>query len=160
MAKKQEQQETSPTSTNQNELMLQAFTLITNDGLQMLTVFENAKYRTVATIDHSDNDKYPNLIRESISFFWNLTLSRNSTGNLILYFTYDKDASAKFGTMIFNSMLRNIFRHTTAMPNSLSIENHVRVSVNTKDINYFFNSRLIDGEKAGVLIQAIEHVPE
>ena len=159
MAKKQERQEIPPASTNQNELMLQAFSLITNDGLQMLTVFENAKYRTVATVDHSGNDKYPNLIRESISFFWNLTLSRNSTGNIILYFTYDKDAAAKFGTMIFNSMLRSIFRHTTAVTDSLSIENNVRVNVNTKDINYFFNSRLIEGEKAGVNIQAMEHTP-
>jgi hypothetical protein len=158
MAKKQEQQPV-PIGTNQNEQMLQAFTLITNDGLQTLRVFENAKYRTVATIDHSDNDKYPNLIRESISFFWNLTLSRNSIGNLILYFTYDKDAAAKFGTMIFNNMLRSIFKHTTALAGSLSIENDVRVNVNTKDINYFFNNRLIEGEKVGVLIQAMEYVP-
>lgn len=135
-----------------------AFTQIVNDGLQMLTPFEANKYRAVVTVDHAGNERYPNLIKESISYFWNLTLSKSKSGALLIYYTYDNEALLKFGTVIFNRMLRSIFKHTSSERNDINIEDCVRINTDTKDIHNFFYKRMIEGESAVVTISALEHV--
>lgn len=159
MAKKT-QPSTPPLTQDQlrDELVNYAFTQIVKDGQQLLTVFDTGKYRSVVTVDHADNDRYPNLVKEALTFFWNLTLSKTKNDNLVIYFTYDKEASTKFGTMIYNNMLRSIFKHTMKDANDANIEDCVRVSTNTKELNYFFYNRLIEGESEAVTITALDHV--
>lgn len=158
MTKKAQPQTLTPEQLR-NELITQAFEQITNDGLHILTPFEATKYRTVVTVDHSNNERYPNLIRESISYFWNLTMSMGKTGNLVVFYTYDQEALTKFGTVIFNRMLRSIFKHTMAKSNGINIEDCVRISSGVKDIHNFFYKRLIDGETENVKLRALDHVP-
>lgn len=161
MAKKAQQQEVPDLTPEQlkNEEINYAFNQITNDGLQMLTPFEANKYRAVVTIDHAGNERYPNLIKESISYFWNLTLSKSKSGALLIYYTYDNEAISKFGTVIFNRMLRSIFKHTSSERNDINIEDCVRVNTDTKDVHNFFYKRMIEGETENVKLRALDHVP-
>lgn len=159
MAKKAQQQVPDLTPEQlKNEEINYAFNQITNDGLQMLTPFEANKYRAIVTVDHSGNERYPNLIKESISYFWNLTLSKSKSGSLLIYYTYDNEAILKFGTVIFNRMLRSIFKHTSSERNDINIEDCVRINTDTKDIHSFYYKRMIEGESAVVNISSLEHV--
>jgi hypothetical protein len=159
MAKKA-QKEVPPLTLEQlrNEEISTAFNQITKDGLEMLTPFESLKYRTVVTIDHNDNERYPNLVKESISYFWNLTLTTGKTGNLVIYYTFNTEAVSKFGTVIFNRMLRSIFKHTMSGSNNISIEDCIRISTDTKDLHNFFYKRIVDGETPTVSITALDHL--
>lgn len=159
MAKKAQQQVPDLTPEQlKNEEINYAFNQITHDGLKMLTPFEANKYRTVVSIDHVGNERYPNLIKESISYFWNLTLAKSKNGSLLIYYTYDKEALTKFGTVIFNKMLRSIFKHTSSEKNDINIEDCVRINTDTKDIHPFFYKRVIDGENEAVTVRALNHV--
>jgi hypothetical protein len=133
-----------------------AFNAIINDAQQLLSVFEAAKFRTVAIVDHSKNDKYPNLQQECISYFWNVTLNSSPKGNLTLYFSYDEEALARFGAKIYNDTLRLIFKHTTASADA-NIEDCVRINVTTSNVRDFYYSRVIDGENEFVNIQAVPY---
>ncbi|CAM4306656.1 hypothetical protein SAMN06265348_110263 [Pedobacter westerhofensis] len=161
MTKKVEQQSTGTTPDHlRNEAVTKAFEKISEESLHLLKVFESAQYRTVATVDHLGNDRYPNLVRESISYFWNLTLSKNKTGNLVIYFSYDTEAISKFGTMIYNQTLRTIFATTSAATANVNIEDSVRINSVTKNVKDFFFKRIMDGENESVSIKAVEHVTQ
>jgi hypothetical protein len=141
-----------------NEEVNYSFEQIIKDGLQTLTTFEAPKYRTIITVNHADNEKYPNLVKEAVCYFWTLTLSKGKTGNLVLYFTADSEAITKFGTLVHNRMLRSIFKHTMKEKNDIDIEDAVRIGYDTRDIHNFYFKRFMDGESDTVKIKALEHV--
>ena len=158
MAKKAQKEVPSLTPEQlRNEEINTAFNQITKDGLEMLTPFESLKYRNVVVIDHSDNERYPNLIRESITYFWNLKLSKNKNESLVMYFSFDTEAFSRFGSRIFNLMLRSIFKYTMSKNNLISIEDCVRISTVTTDIHNFYFKRVIDGATESVIITALDH---
>jgi len=159
MAKKAQQSLPNLTTDQlRNEEVAYAFSQIIKDAQHILTPFEAAKYRTIITVDHNDNERYPNLVKEAVCYFWSLTLSKNKGGNLVLYFSADNEAVQKFGTTIFNRMLRSIFKHTSTSTNDTNIEGCVRISADTKDVHSFFYKRFVDGESEHVTIQALDHV--
>lgn len=161
MTKKTEQPTTGATPEQlRNEAVSAAFEKITQQSLHLLKVFESTQYRTIATVDHEGNDRYPNLIRESISYFWNLTLSKNKAGSLIIYFSYDTDAISKFGTMIYNQTLRIIFTTTNVVAAKSNIEDSVRINSVTKNVKDFFFKRIMDGENESVSIKAVDYVSQ
>lgn len=142
-----------------NETVSKAFDQISIDGLQLLKVFESSKYRTAVTINHLDNTKYPNLVRENTSYFWNLTLSKNKYGNLIIYLAADTESISRFGGRVYNELLRSLFKHTSVQTNIINIEDSIRVSAATKEINHFFIKRVMEGESESVSIQALPYEP-
>jgi len=137
--------------------VVEAFDQINKAGQQLLTVFETAKYRTVITLDHEQNDKYPNLQQECISYFWNLTLSLNKQSQLVMYFTYDTEAAAKFGTKIFNTMIRNIMKYTAVEFTKINIEDCVRINTATTEVHNFFYKRFVDGENENTKFTALPY---
>jgi len=133
MAKKSEQQNEAPTIEQlRNEAVTTAFDQIVLDGLQLLTVFESSKYRTIVTVDHVGNSKYPYLVKECISYFYNLTLSKNKYGNYIIYISADTESISRFGGRIYNELLRSLFNHTGSKFTAINIEDSMESSIVTR----------------------------
>ena len=158
MSKKQHNQSSSTNGANRNELIAQAFDEIVKDGMVALKAFEANKYRTMVTVDHRNNEKYPNLIKEGVCYFFNLTLSSNKHGDFIIYFSYDSEALTKFGRTVYNILLRSIFQRTSVAYTKLNIENCVRINITTRNIHDFYYKRVMDGVSDTVVITALDHV--
>jgi len=126
---------------------------------ELLTAFEQLRYRMNIHIDHINSDKETNLIHEWICHFWDITLTRNRFGYNMVYVAFDEDALTRFGDKLFNKMLRVVFKHTNPEVSELNIENCIRIEHSASDIQPFFISRLLNGEKDFVSITSEERVP-
>ena len=113
----------------------------------LLNAFDGKKYRTCVLVNHAKSERETNLISEFICHFWNLTLTRNKAGYVMLYMAYDQESITKFGARLYNRVLRQVFKHTMKS----SIEDCVRVN-NPGNIQQFFLNRLANGENDFVSI--------
>ena len=139
-----------------NKEVEKAFVLITQASKQLLTTFEHAKYRTIIEVDHTQSGKESNLLKEFMTFFFNITLTRNRANYSMIYFTFSEDAIAKFGARLYTRALRILFRHTMHDKGKISIEDCVRVNNPAQVENYFIN-RLANGENNFISIEIEPH---
>lgn len=142
-----------------NETVEKAYLNIVKQCKELLTPFESLKYRTSATVDHTKSGKDTNLINEWLCYFWNVTLTKNRHNYLMIYISYDEEALTRFGDKLFNRMLRTVMRCTNLEAFDFNIENCIRIDHSATDIQPFFISRILNGEKEFVSICAEDKVP-
>lgn len=128
-----------------NAEVAKAYTLITQASKALLTTFEHAKYRTIIEVDHSQSGRDGNLLKEWMTFFFNITLTKNRAGYSMIYFTFSEDAIAKFGARLYTRALRVLFKHTMFDKGKISIEDSIRVN-NPGQVESYFVNRLANGE--------------
>ena len=126
---------------------------------ELLTAFDALRYRTSASIDHTKSGKETNLVNEWISAFCNITLTRNRHNYLMIYVNYDEEALTRFGDKLFNRMLRVVMKSTNYEAFEINIENCIRIDHQATDIQPFFISRVLNGDKEHVSITAEDKVP-
>lgn len=134
-----------------NKEVAKAYTLITQASKDLLTTFEHAKYRTLIEVDHTQSGKDGNLIKEWMTFFFNITLTKNRAGYSMIYFTFSEDAIAKFGARLYTRALRILFKFTMFDKGKISIEDCVRVN-NPGQVESYFINRLANGDNHFVAI--------
>lgn len=134
-----------------NKEVAKAYFLITQASKQLLTTFEHAKYRTTIQVNHSESGRESNLISEWMTFFFNITLSKNRAGYNMIYLTFSEDAIAKFGARLYTRCLRILFKHTMFDKGKISIEDCVRVN-NPAQVEGYFVNRLANGENSFIAI--------
>jgi hypothetical protein len=132
-----------------NTEVLNVFNLITEAARVVVSNFETRKYRTSVLINHLPNNNN-SLVQEFISYFFNITLTRNRNSLLLIYIGFDSEAVSRFGTMIHNQFLREVFKLTMKEQTTVDIESCIRVDAVTKDIRGFFYRRLAEGENDNV----------
>jgi len=142
-----------------NENVERAYHEIVKNTKELLTAFDNLKYRMSVTVDHTKSGKETNLLNEWISYFYNFTLTNNRYGYYMIYISYDEDALKRFGDKMFNRMLRIVFNNTNAIVGDINIENCIRVDHSATDIQPFFINRLLSDPKDYVTINTEEKVP-
>jgi hypothetical protein len=142
-----------------NEYVEKAYQNIVRGCKELLTAFEALRYRTSASIDHTKSGKETNLVSEWICPFWNITLTRNRHNYTMIYVSYDEDALTRFGDKLFNRMLRVVMKCTNYEAFDFNIENSIRIDHQATDIQPFFISRVLNGEKEHVSITAEDKVP-
>lgn len=135
-----------------NAEVAKAYTLITQASKMLLTTFEAKKYRTVIEVNHTQSGREGNLIKEFMTFFFNITLTTNRAGYFMIYFTMSEDAIAKFGARLYTRAMRVLFKHTMFDKGKISIEDSVRVNNPGQVENYFIN-RLANGENDFISIE-------
>jgi hypothetical protein len=135
-----------------NNEVEKAFILITQASRQLLTSFEHQKYRTVIIVDHSQSGREGNLLKEFMTFFFNITLTRNRANYSMVYLTFSEDAIAKFGARLYTRALRVLFKHTMFDKGKISIEDCVRVN-NPGQVEGYFINRLANGENNFISIE-------
>ena len=138
-----------------NKEVAKAYNKIVQGAAELLKPFQHVRYRTTIEIDHSKSGKETNLIKEFICCFFNITLSNNRAGYLMLYVNYDEDAIAKFGARLYNRVLRQLFKHTMYEKTKLNIEDCVRVN-GLGQVQNFFVNRLTNGENDFVAISVVD----
>jgi hypothetical protein len=121
-----------------------------------LKPFDTEKYRTTVTINHEKLKTNESLIREFLCFHFNITLSKNKNGYHVLYFNYDEEAITKFGTRVFNQMLRTLISTSSKECTQINVEDRVRVATKPTDVHNFLWKRVIDKEKEHIVINAVE----
>lgn len=137
-----------------------AYSMITKSAIELLQRFELTKYRTWINVEHCKNTKQQNtqLVREWVSFFWNITLSNSKEGKSFIFISIDETAIEKFGNGLTNLLLRRAFLLTQSTDNGLNIEYALRVNYMPMDVHNFFYRRLVDGETDIVSIFTEEHL--
>jgi hypothetical protein len=139
-----------------NKEVEKAFTLLTQASRSLLTTFEHQKYRTVIVVNHTESGREGNLLKEFMTFFFNITLSKNRANYSMVYFTFSEDAIAKFGARLYTRALRVLFKHTMFDKGKISIEDCVRVN-NPAQVEGYFVNRLANGENDFVSIEVEPH---
>lgn len=134
-----------------NREVEKSFNQIIQAANPLLNAFEGKKYRTCILVNHAESGRETNLISEFICNFFNLTLTKNSAGYVMLYVAYDQESITKFGARLYNRVLRQVFKHTM----KTSIEDCVRVN-NPGNVQQFFLNRLANGENDFVSIEVQE----
>lgn len=129
----------------QNNAVLSVFTQLTEAARAVVSGFETRKYRTSVLVNHLPNNNN-NLVQEYISYFFNITLTRNRNSLLVIYIGFDSEAVSRFGTMLHNQLLRQVMKLTMKEVTGVDIESCIRIDANTKDIRGFFYRRLAEGE--------------
>lgn len=142
-----------------NENVERSYNNIIKGCKELLTAFDTLKYRMNVTVDHSRSGKETNLINEWLSYFHNITLTRNRHNYYMIYVSYDEDALTRFGDKMFNRMLRIVFNCTNITVTEINIENSVRIDHSATDIQPFFINRLLSDPKDYITITAEEKVP-
>ncbi|TKC57686.1 hypothetical protein FBD94_20655 [Pedobacter hiemivivus] len=145
------------TEQQMNAEVLQAFNLITQSARAVVSNFETKKYRTSVLINHLQNNSN-SLVKEYLSYFFNVTLTRNKNSLLVIYIGFDTEAVTRFGSMLHNQLIREVMKHTMQDNTSVNIESCIRVDANTKDVRYFFYKRITEGENEYVTILVDEPV--
>lgn len=141
-----------------NNEVYRVYSLITQSAREVVNSFETKKYRTSLIIDHLQNNSN-SLIKEYLSYFFNITLTRGKNSLLVIYIGFDTESVTRFGTLMHNKLLREIMKHTMQDNTSVNIESCIRVDANTKDVRYFFYKRITEGENEYVTITVDEPVP-
>lgn len=137
-----------------NEAVERAYMEITKSASELLKKFELAKYRTHLSVDHFKDPQNTNLVREFISFFWNITLSNSKEGKSYIFISIDESGLVKFGSGLTNLLLRSAFQITDGS----DIEYSMRVNYMPMDIHNFFYKRIVEGETDFVSIYLEEHL--
>lgn len=140
-----------------NNEVVRVFDLIVQSAQDVVKSFESKKYRTSVLIDHMQNSNN-NLIKEYLSYFFNVTLTRNKNSILVIYIGFDSEAIARFGTQLHNQLLRAIMKHTMKENTSVDIENCIRIDAVTKEVRNYFYKRITDGENDYVSIKVDDAV--
>ncbi len=135
-----------------NKEVDKSYVLITQASRALLTTFEHQKYRTIIEVNHTQSGREGNLIKEWMTFFFNITLTKNRAGYSMIYFTFSEDAIAKFGARLYTRALRVLFRHTMFDKGKISIEDCVRVN-NPGQVESYFINRLANGENSFISIE-------
>lgn len=142
-----------------NEIVEQAYNAITKEAIDLLKRFELTKYRTHLTVEHLKDPQNTNLVREFISFFWNITLSTSKEGKNYIFISIDSDGLTKFGSGLTNILLRQAFKITQANDETQNIEYSLRVNYMPMDVHNFFYRRIVEGETDIVSIFTEEQAP-
>jgi hypothetical protein len=121
-----------------------------------LKPFDTEKYRTTVTLNHEKLETNDSLIREFLCFHFNLTLSKNKNGYHVLYFNFDEEAITKFGSRVFNQMVRTLITLSSREKTQLNIEERVRIATKATDVHNFLWKRVIDGDKEHIIISTVE----
>ena len=135
-----------------NAEVAKAYNLISQASKQLLTTFEHAKYRTIIEVNHSQSGREGNLIKEWMTFFFNITLTKNRAGYSMIYFTFSEDAIAKFGARLYTRALRIVFSKTMFDKGKISIEDCIRVN-NPGQVESYFINRLANGSNDFISIE-------
>jgi len=128
-----------------NSEVIRVFSLITESARAVVSNFETRKYRTSVLVNHLPNNNN-SLVQEYISYFFNITLTRNRNSILLIYIGFDSEAVLRFGTFIHNQFMRQVIRLSMKEETAVDIESCIRIDANTKDIRGFFYRRLAEGE--------------
>lgn len=136
-----------------NKEILKAYQQIILATKPFLTAFDGQKYRTCILINHADSGKDTRLINEFICHFFNLTLTKNIAGYVMLYVSYDQESITRFGARLYNRILRQVFKNTMKPV----IEDCVRVN-NPANVQGFFLNRLANGQSDFITIEVVERV--
>jgi hypothetical protein len=154
-AKKNSVQEQLTQEEQINQEVLKSFELITQSAREVVASFDTKKYRTSVMVDHigSNNNS---LIREYLSYFFNITLTRNKNSQLVIYIGFDSEAVTRFGTALHNRLLREVMKHTMKENTGVDIESHIRIDAVTKEVRNFFYRRIAEGENESVAITVDE----
>lgn len=132
-----------------NSEVIRVFSLITESARAVVSNFETRKYRTSVLVNHLPNNNN-SLVQEYISYFFNITLTRNRNSILLIYIGFDSEAVLRFGTFIHNQFMRQVIRLSMKDETAVDIESCIRIDANTKDIRGFFYRRLAEGENDNV----------
>jgi hypothetical protein len=128
---------------------------VTSAG-EFLKPFDTLKYRQSVQLDHEKLKTNDTLISEFLCFHFNLTLGKNKNGYHLIYFNYDEEAISKFGTRVFNQMIRLLVTISAKEVTTINVEERIRFATEPSDVHNFLWKRLIDGEKEHIVISATE----
>ncbi|MES2872391.1 MAG: hypothetical protein V4708_01625 [Bacteroidota bacterium] len=146
---------TNPELEARNKAVEAAYYQIIKNTSLLLQPFESSKYRKMIAVNHAESGKGTNLINETLTFFWNITLTRNRMGYSMVYFTPDQESIAKFGQRLANRAIRQVFKCTAQEKNKPLIEDCVRLN-NPGKVQDFFLSRLANGDNLFTTISEID----
>lgn len=138
-----------------NKEVEKSYHLICQASKELLRSFEANKYRTIIEVDHRASGREGNLIKEFMTFFFNITLTMNRANYYMIYFTFSDDAIARFGARLYTRALRVVFKHTMFDKGKISIEDSVRIN-NPAQVEGYFVNRLANGESEFISIDVVE----
>lgn len=141
-----------------NREVEKAYTKIVAKATELIRKFEMAKYRTWIDIDHLKEEQNVHLVREFVSFHWNVTLSMNKDGRYYIFFDIDQEGISKFGSGLTNYLLREAYAVTQSNDNTDGIQYSLRVNFASIDVHNFYYRRLADGETTTLSITTEERV--
>jgi len=135
-----------------------AYTLIVGKAIDLLCHFELNKFCTYAEIEHTKNEQNTNLIKEHLSFHWNITLSLSpKDGRSFMFIDLGLESLQKFGSGLTNQLLRYAFSVTDSHDNTKGIEYALRITFLPADqLHNFFYRRVAEGETAYVSLHTVE----
>lgn len=161
--RKQQQQKTNYVLVD-SELLLtnkeveKAYTLIVSKAIELMDRFDLPKFRMYAEIDHTLNEHNTNLVKEHLSFHWNITLSISpKDGRSFMFIDLGLESLTKFGSSLTNQLLRFAYQVTESHDNTSGIEYALRITFLPADqLHNFFYRRIAEGETSYVSLHTIE----
>ncbi|NMN37722.1 hypothetical protein [Pedobacter sp. SG918] len=141
-----------------NQQVEKAYTLMVNAATELLKRFDVAKFRTYATMEHTENEQNTNLVKEFICYHWNITLSMSpKDGRFYIFIDLGEEALQKFGSALTNNLLRECYQLTHSNGGYSGIEYALRVNYLPADqLHNFYYRRVVEGETGYVSIVTVE----
>lgn len=135
-----------------------AYTSIVSKASQLLKKFDLPKFRTYCEMEHTKNELNANLVKEFLSYHWNVTLSMNpKDGKLYIFIDLGGEALEKFGNGLTNALLREAYQLTQSHDNTQGIEYALRVNFNpSEQLHNFYYRRIVEGETDYVSIVTVD----
>jgi hypothetical protein len=150
----------APTLLTEEEQKRETLKAIFEKAVQLagefLKPFDTEKYRTTVLLNHEKLKTNETLISEFLCFHFNITFGRNKNGYHLIYFNYDEEAISKFGTRVFNQMIRTLITISAKEVTAINVEERIRFATEPSDVHNFLWKRLIDGEKQYISISTVE----
>lgn len=146
---------TNPELEARNKAVEAAYYAIIKNTSLLLSSFESVKYRKLISVNHSESGKGISLINETLTFFWNITLTRNKQNYVMIYFTPDQESITKFGQRLANRAIRHVFNCTSQQKGKPNVEDSIRLN-NPGKVQDFFLSRLANGDNLFTTISEID----
>ncbi|RYF18685.1 MAG: hypothetical protein EOO42_15065 [Flavobacteriales bacterium] len=139
-----------------------AYTLIVGKAIELLDRFELNKFRTYCDIEHTKNEQNTNLVKEHLSFHWNITLSLSpKNGKSYMFIDLGLESLQKFGSNLTNQLLRYAYQVTDSHDNTKGIEYALRITfLPAEQLHNFFFRRVVEGETGYVSLHTVEKSTE
>ncbi|MBT2561126.1 hypothetical protein J7E50_09815 [Pedobacter sp. ISL-68] len=165
--RKQQQQKTNYVLVDSDLLLTnkeveKAYTLIVEKAKDLLSKFEVGKFRTYCEIEHTKNEHNTNLVKEHLSYHFNITLSISpKNGKSYIFVDLGMESLQKFGSSLSNQLLRQAYEVTHSNDNTIGIEYALRVNFIPAEQNHnFYYRRVAEGETTYVSLHTVEKSTE
>lgn len=133
-----------------------AYFTIIEKATNLLNTFDSPEQRTYCHMDHSKNELNSNMLKEFLSYFWNITLQvapHNKERQIVI--DIGEEGIRKFGNELTTSLIRKIFSMNASKTLITGTENMLVINYQPLPILEYYYRVIAQGETEYISISSV-----